>query len=29
VRELRKANEIVRLANAFLAQAELGRHFKS
>jgi transposase len=29
VRELRKANEILRLASAFFAQAELGRHFKS
>jgi transposase len=28
VRELRKANEILRLARAFFAQAELGRHFK-
>jgi transposase len=28
VRELRKANEILRLASAFFAQAELGRHFK-
>ena len=29
VRELHKANEIPRLASAFFAQAELGRHFKS
>jgi transposase-like protein len=29
VRELRKANEILRLASAFFAQAELGRRFKS
>jgi transposase len=29
VRELRKANEILRLASAFFAQAELGRHLKS
>jgi hypothetical protein len=28
VRELRKANEILRLTSAFLAQAELGRDFK-
>jgi transposase len=28
VRELRKANKILRLASAFFAQAELGRHFK-
>jgi transposase-like protein len=28
VRELRKANEILRLASAFFAQTELGRHFK-
>ena len=28
VRELRKANDILRLASAFFAQAELGRHFK-
>jgi hypothetical protein len=28
VRELRKANGILRLASAFFAQAELGRHFK-
>ena len=28
VRELRKANEIVRLASAFFAQAELDRRFK-
>ena len=28
VRELRKANEILRLASAFFAQAELGRHCK-
>jgi hypothetical protein len=28
VRELRKANEILRLASAFFAQAELGRYFK-
>lgn len=28
VRELRKANEILRLASAFFAQAEHGRHFK-
>ncbi len=29
VRELRKANAILRLANAFFAQAELDRRFKS
>ena len=29
VRELRKANEILRLASAFFAQAELNRQFKS
>ena len=29
VRELRKANEILRLARAFFAQAELDRRFKS
>ena len=29
VRELRKANEILKLASAFLAQAELDRRFKS
>lgn len=29
VRELKKANEILRLANAFFAQAELDRRFKS
>ena len=29
VRELRKANEILRLASAFFAQAELDRHCKS
>ena len=28
VRELRKANEILRLASAFFAQAELDRRFK-
>ena len=28
VSELRKANEILRLASAFFAQAELGLHFK-
>ena len=28
VRELRKANEILRLASAFFAHAELGHHFK-
>ncbi len=28
VRELRKANEILKLANAFFAQAELDRRFK-
>jgi hypothetical protein len=28
-RELRKANEILRLASAFFAQAELDRRFKS
>src|SRR5476649_2517023 len=28
-KELRKANEILRLANAFFAQAELDRRFKS
>jgi len=28
VRELRKANEILRLASALFAQVELGRHFK-
>jgi hypothetical protein len=28
VRELRKTNDILRLVNAFFAQAELGRHFK-
>ena len=27
-RELRKANEILKLASAFFAQAELDRHFK-
>ena len=29
LRELRKANEILRLASAFFAQAELDRRFKS
>jgi transposase-like protein len=29
VRELRKANEILKLASAFFAQAELGRKLKS
>ena len=29
VRELRKANEIVKLASAFFAQAELDRRIKS
>ncbi len=29
VKELRKANEILRLASAFFAQAELDRRFKS
>ena len=29
VRELRKANEILRLASAFFAQAEVDRRFKS
>jgi transposase-like protein len=29
VKELRKANEILRLANAFFAQAELDPRFKS
>jgi transposase-like protein len=29
VRELRKANEILRLASAFFAQAELDRRLKS
>jgi len=29
VRELRKANEILRLASAFFAKAELDRRFKS
>ena len=29
VRELRRANEILRLASAFFAQAELDRRFKS
>lgn len=29
VRELRKANDILRLASAFFAQAELDRRFKS
>lgn len=29
VKELRKANEILRLASAFFAQAELNRRFKS
>ena len=29
VRELRKVNEILRLASAFFAQAELARHFKT
>ncbi|OHX15474.1 transposase [Chromobacterium amazonense] len=29
VRELKKANEILRLASAFFAQAELDRRFKS
>jgi transposase len=29
VRELRKANGILRLASAFFAQAELDRRFKS
>ena len=29
VRELRKANEILRLASAFFAQAELDRRFRS
>jgi len=29
VRELRKANEILRLASAFFAQAELDRRFKT
>lgn len=28
-RELRKANEILRLASAFFAQTELDRRFKS
>ena len=28
VRELRKGNEILRLASAFFAQADLGRHFR-
>ena len=28
VKELRKANEILKLASAFFAQAELDRHFK-
>ena len=28
VRELRRASEILRLANAFFFQAEFGRHFK-
>ena len=28
VRELRRANEILKLASAFFAQAELDRHFK-
>jgi len=28
-RELKKANEILRLASAFFAQAELDRRFKS
>ena len=28
LRELRKANEILRLASAFFAQAELDRRFK-
>jgi hypothetical protein len=28
VRELLKANEILRLASAFFAKAELGRHSK-
>jgi transposase len=28
VRELRKANEILKLASAFFARAELDRHFK-
>ena len=28
-KELRRANEILKLASAFFAQAELGRHFKS
>lgn len=27
--ELRKANEILRLASAYFVQAELGRHTKS
>ena len=29
VRELRRANEILKLASAFFAQAELDRRFKS
>jgi transposase len=29
VKELRRANEILRLASAFFAQAELDRRFKS
>jgi transposase len=29
VRELRQANEILRKASAYFAQAELGRRFKS
>jgi transposase-like protein len=29
VKELRRANEILKLASAFFAQAELGRHLKS
>jgi transposase-like protein len=29
VKELRKANEILKLASAFFAQAELDRRFKS
>jgi len=29
VKELRRANEILKLASAFFAQAELGHHLKS
>ncbi len=29
VKELRRANEILKVASAFFAQAELGRRFKS